>query len=67
MKGQYIGFDRESGKKIIAESSPALALVLCRNVKYTELQIRGGIQDNSEIIFLVFLNENICCDPSLEP
>ena len=26
-----------------------------------ELQIRGGIEDNSKIIFL---NENICCDPS---
>ena len=31
-----------------------------------ELQVRGGIEDNSKIIFL-FLNENICCDPSLEP
>ena len=30
-----------------------------------ELQIRGGIEDNSKIIFL-FLNENICCDHSLE-
>ena len=26
----------------------------------------GGIDYNSEIFFL-FLNENICCDPSLEP
>ena len=26
----------------------------------------GGIEDNSKIIFL-FLNENISCDPSLEP
>ena len=26
-------------------------------------QIRGGIEDNSKIFFL---NENICCDPSLE-
>ena len=25
-----------------------------------ELQIRGGIEDKSKIIFL-FLNENICC------
>ena len=33
---------------------------------YSELQIRGGIEDNSEIIFL-FLNKNICCDSSLEP
>ena len=32
----------------------------------TELQIRGGIADNSKINFL-FFNENICCDPSLEP
>ena len=31
-----------------------------------ELQIRGGIENNSKIIFL-FLTENICCDPSLEP
>ena len=30
-----------------------------------ELQIRGGIEDNSKIVFLL-LNENICCDPSLE-
>ena len=30
-----------------------------------ELQIRGDTEDNSELIFL-FLNENICCDPSLE-
>ena len=32
----------------------------------TELQIRGGIDHNSKIIIL-FLNENLCCDPSLEP
>ena len=31
-----------------------------------ELQMRGGIEDNSKIFFL-FLNENICCDPLLEP
>ena len=31
----------------------------------TELQIRRGIEDNSEIIYL-FLNKNILCDPSLE-
>ena len=30
-----------------------------------ELQIRGGIEDNSKIIFL-FLKESICYDPSLE-
>ena len=40
---------------------------------WAELQIRGGIGDNSKIIFLVsqqkfflFLNKNTCCDPSLE-
>ena len=32
----------------------------------TELQIIGGIEDNSKRIFL-FLNENVCCDLSLEP
>ena len=31
----------------------------------SELQIRGGIEDKSEIIFLI-LNVNICCDPSSE-
>ena len=36
------------------------------NVTLSELQITGGTEDNSKIIFL-FLNENICCDPSLEP
>ena len=30
-------------------------------------QIRGGIEDNSKIIFSFFCSENICCDPSLEP
>ena len=29
-------------------------------------QIRGGTEDKKRIIFL-YLNENICCDPSLEP
>ena len=29
-------------------------------------QDNRGIEDNSKIIFL-FLNENLCCDPSLEP
>ena len=32
----------------------------------TELQIRGVIDDNSKIFFFS-LNENIRCDPSLEP
>ena len=27
---------------------------------------KRGIEENSKIIFL-FLSENICCDPSLEP
>ena len=31
----------------------------------SERQIRRGIEDNSKVIFL-FLNENICCDPSFE-
>ena len=31
----------------------------------TELQIRMGIEDNFEIIFL-FLERNICCDLSFE-
>ena len=31
-----------------------------------ELQIRRGTENNSKIIFL-FLTENKCCDPSLEP
>ena len=29
-----------------------------------ELKIRGGIEDDSKIIFLI--SQNICCDPSLE-
>ena len=36
------------------------------NIPSTELQIRGGIRDNSEISFLIY-KENICCDPSLKP
>ena len=32
-----------------------------------ELQIRGGIEEISKVLFFLFLNENICCDPSLEP
>ena len=31
----------------------------------TQLQIRGGIDDNS--MKFLFLNENVCCDPSLKP
>ena len=34
-----------------------------QNYAFTELQIREGIDDNSKIFFL---NEYICCDPSLE-
>ena len=30
-----------------------------------ELKV-GGIENNSKIIF-PFFNENLCCDPSLEP
>ena len=41
-------------------------VLLSRSHKLTELQIRGDIEDNSKI-FILFLNENICCDPSLEP
>ena len=41
---------------------------VCRQVclleMSTELQIRGGIEDNSRQFFL-FLNENICCDHSM--
>ena len=47
-----------------------MVFVLCRDSRvkiwYSKLQIRGAIEDNSKIIFL-FLSENICCDPSLEP
>ena len=32
----------------------------------TEIQIRGCTENKSKIFFL-FPNENICCDPSLEP
>ena len=35
-------------------------------VIHPELQVTGGIEINSKIIFL-FLNKNVCCDPSLEP
>ena len=31
-----------------------------------ELQIKGGIEENSKIIFHIS-QQNICCDPSLEP
>ena len=36
------------------------------DIRRSELQIRGGIENNLKIIVL-FINENICCDPSLEP
>ena len=33
----------------------------------SELQIRGGFEDNSKIFFLfLFVNKNLCCDPILE-
>ena len=31
-----------------------------------ELQLKGGIEDNNSKIIFLFLNETICCDPSLE-
>ena len=34
--------------------------------KMAELQIRGGIEDNSKIIFLNS-QRKLCCNPSLEP
>ena len=34
---------------------------------FSELQIRGGTEDNSKLLFFIsFLNENLCYDPSLE-
>ena len=38
---------------------------IVNNCILPELQVRGVIEANSKIIFL-FLNESICCDPSLE-
>ena len=35
-------------------------------MQQSELQIKGDIEDNLKFFFK-FLNENICCDPSLEP
>ena len=37
----------------------------CHNIRFKG--VRGGIEDNPKIIFFLFLNENVCCDPSLEP
>ena len=37
------------------------------NKAIPELQIREGTEDNSKRFFFIFLNENICCDHSLEP
>ena len=34
-------------------------------IMFSELKIRGGIENHSKIIVL-FPNKNICCDPSLE-
>ena len=42
------------------------APVLTFSVNFAELQIRGGIEDNSKIIFLIS-HDNICYDLSLEP
>ena len=50
-------------KNFAVVMSVVVKMVDCIN---TELQIRGGIEDNSKTIFL-FLNKNIHCDPSLEP
>ena len=48
------------------ESFKQLLYVSFINLLRSELHIKGCIEDNSKIIFL-FLHENICCDPSLEP
>ena len=48
-------------------------MIVRDNVACPELLIRGGIEDNSKIIFLISQKKkkqkknNICCDPSLEP
>ena len=34
---------------------------------FPELQIRGGIEDNSKLIFSYFFMKTLCCDSSLEP
>ena len=43
-------------------------ILICNNpvTLLIKLLIREGIEDNSKIFFLI-LNENICCDLSLEP
>ena len=42
------------------------AELLPLNCTYSsELLLRGGIEDNLKLIFLI-LNKNVCCDPSLE-
>ena len=46
----------------MAELLPECILIYFK----TELQIRGVIEVNSKIIFLIS-QKNICCDPSLEP
>ena len=46
---------------------PFHAMPLKSSCPITELQIRRSTWDNSKIIlFFLFLNENIPCDPSLE-
>ena len=49
--------------------SESLVFRLLVFVSVTEFQIRGDIEDNSEIIFLIsqhFSTKTLCCDPSLE-
>ena len=43
-------------------------LIYCRKGEKlrSKHRLRRGNKDNLELIFL-FLSENICCDPSLEP
>ena len=43
-----------------------LAIFMFKFLLIADHQIRESFVDNSMIFFL-FLNENICCDPSLEP
>ena len=50
------------------EKPPSMDFLLEREttfVNLSEFQIRGGIEDNLKIFFLIS-RQNICCDPSLE-